>query len=86
MSKNTNETYDITGFVVEKAVKILLVICRIKHVKCDRINFSFRDFERQFMRRWYELMYDEFPYNTNSKMAESTDVSPAKIRYIVNKK
>lgn len=86
MSKNPNECYDITGFVVEKAVKILLIVCRIKRVKCDRINFSFRDFERQFMCRWYDLMYKEFPYDTNSKMAKSTDVSPRKIRYICNKK
>lgn len=81
-----NECYDITDLVVEKAVKILLVVCRMKHVKCDRINFSFREFERRFMCRWYELMWDEFPYEANSKMAKSTDVSPAKIRYTVNKK
>ena len=86
MHKNQNECYDITGIVVEKAVKILLIICRIKRVKCDRISFSFRDFEHQFMRQWYNMMYKEFPYDTNSKMAKSTDVSPAKIRYIVNKK
>ena len=86
MPKNPNETYDITGIVVEKAVKILLIVCRIKHVKCDRISFSFRDFERQFMSRWYDMMYKEFPYDTNSKMVLSTDISSRKIRYIVKKK
>jgi hypothetical protein len=30
------------------------------------------------------LMYKEFPYNHNSKMALSTDVSPRKIAYICN--
>lgn len=86
MSKNPNETYDITGIVVEKAVKILLIVCRIKRVKCDRISFSFRDFEHQFMRRWYDMMYKEFPYDANSKMVMSTDISSRKIRYVVKKK
>lgn len=85
MKQNVNENYDITDFVVEKAFKILLVVCRIKGVKCNRISFSFREFERKFIRKWSGLMYKEFPYDHNSKMAESTDVSPAKIRYICNK-
>ena len=85
MYRNENESYDITDIVVEKALKILLVVCRIKGVKCDKITFSFRDFERKFIRKWSDLMYKDFPFNYNSKMAESTDVSKAKIRYICNK-
>lgn len=84
MNRNEKETYDITDAVVEKALKILLVVCRIKGVKCDRISFSFRDFERKFIRRWSEMMYKEFPYNHCSKMVTSTDVSERKIRYICN--
>lgn len=84
MNPNEKETYDITDAVVEKALKILLVVCRIKGVKCDRISFSFRDFERKFLRRWSEMMYKEFPYNHSSKMVMSTDVSERKIRYICN--
>lgn len=84
MNRNENETYDITDAVVEKALKILLVVCRIKGVKCDRISFSFRDFERKFIRKWSDMMFKEFPYNHNSKMAISTDVSPRKIAYICN--
>ena len=84
MYRNENETYDITDAVVEKALKILLVVCRIKGVKCDKITFSFRDFERKFIRRWSELMFKEFPYNHSSKMVMSTDVSERKIRYICN--
>lgn len=85
MYRNENESYDITDIVVEKALKILLVVCRIKGVKCDKITFSFREFERKFIRRWSDLMFKEFPYNHNSKMAMSTDVSERKIRYICNK-
>lgn len=84
MYRNENETYDITDLVVEKALKIMLVVCRIKGVKCDSISFSFRDFERKFIRRWNDMMFKEFPYNHNSKMAMSTDVSERKIRYICN--
>ena len=84
MYRNENESYDITDIVVEKALKILLVVCRIKGVKCDKITFSFRDFERKFIRRWSELMFKEFPYNHSSKMVMSTDVSERKIRYICN--
>ena len=85
MAKFHIEYYDITDLVVDKAVKIMMVVCRIKKVKCDRISFSFREFERKFIRKWSDLMYKDFPYNHNSKMAESTDASPAKIRYICNK-
>lgn len=84
MNRNEKETYDITDVVVEKAFKILLIVCRIKGVKCDRISFSFRDFERKFVRKWKDLMYNEFPYDYNSKMAISTDISERKIRYICN--
>ena len=84
MKSNEYETYDITDIVVEKAFKILLVVCRIKGVKCDRVSFSFRDFERKFLRKWSALMFKEFPYDHNHKMTISTDVSAAKIRYICN--
>ena len=84
MYRKENETFDITDVVVEKAIKILLVVCRIKGVKCHRISFSFRDFERKFIRRWSDMMFKEFPYNHNSKMAISTDISERKIRYICN--
>lgn len=85
MYKSQNENYDITDIVVDKAIKIVLIFCRLKGVKCDRISFSFRQFERLFVRRWYELMYREFPYDTNSRLTKSTDLSSAKIRYLCNK-
>ena len=75
--KNEKENYDITDIVVEKAAKILLIVCRIKDVKCDLISFSFRRFERKFIQRWKELMYKDFPYNYRSKLENCTDLSPA---------
>ena len=86
MKSNEYETYDITDIVVEKAFKILLVVCRIKGVKCHRISFSFRSFERKFIIKWKELMYKEFPYNYSSKMVRSTDLSERSIRRICTKK
>ena len=86
MYKFENERYDITELAVEKTIKIILIICRIKGVKCDKIDFSFKRFERILIRRWNELMYKEFPYNYNSKMAKSTDLSASKIRDVCNKK
>ena len=86
MKSNEYETYDITDIVVEKAFKILLVICRIKGVKCDRISFSFRDFERKFILKWKALMYKEFPYEYSCKMVRSTDLSERTIRRISTKK
>ena len=83
--RNENENYDITEIVVEKAIKIMLIVCRIKGVTCDRISFSFRRFERRFIQRWKDLMYKEFPYDYNSRMAKSTDVCSRKIREICNK-
>ena len=85
MAKFHIEYYDITDLVVDKAVKIMMVVCRIKKVKCDKISFSFKRFEHNFIRRWHERMYKEFPYDHNSKMAMSTDVSSRKIRDITNK-
>ena len=83
--RNKNENYDITEIVVEKAIKIMLIVCRINGVTCDRISFSFRRFERRFIQRWKDLMYKEFPYDYNSRMSKSTDVCPRKIRDICNK-
>ena len=86
MAKFHNEYYDITDLVVDKAVKIMMVVCRIKKVKCDKISFSFKRFEHNFIRRWHERMYKEFPYDYNRKMAMSTDVSDRTISRIINKK
>ena len=84
--KNENETFDITEMVVEKAFKILLNTCRLKGVKCDKIDFSFKRFEHLFIRKWKDLMYNEFPYSYNSNMAKCTDISARKIRDICNKR
>ena len=79
MYKFENERYDITELVVAKALKILLIICRIKGVKCDKVDFSFKRFERLFIQGWKDLMFNDFPYNYRSKLKDSTDISAAKL-------
>ena len=79
MYKFENERYDITDLVVDKAIKILLIVCRIKGVKCDKIDFSFRRFEKLFIQRWKEIAYKDFPYNYRSKLEDSTDFGHDKL-------
>jgi len=62
--------------------KFLEAVDEIENV--DETLFEFKEFERLCIKGLYERFYKAFPYNANSKMARSTDVSPAKIRYIVN--
>lgn len=52
----------------------------------DDLIFEFKEFERLCIKGLYDRMYKQFPYNANSKMARSIDVSPRKIRDICNKK
>ena len=80
----TTETFDITPLMILIFFIIIYLICHIKHVKVSRIRFEYKQFERETIKGWSEMMYKEFPYNHNSKMAISTDVSSAKIRYICN--
>ena len=72
-------TKDLTPVMVEK---FLEAVDEIENV--DETLFEFKEFERLCIKGLYERFYKAFPYNANSKMARSTDVSPAKIRYIVN--
>ena len=85
MYKFENERYDITELVVEKAVKIMLVICRIKGVKCDKIDFSFRRFEKLFVQRWKDILYNDFPYNYRRKLEDSTDLGHDKLSKLFKK-
>ena len=79
MYKFENERYDITELVAAKAFKILLIVCRIKGVKCDKIDFSFRRFERLFIQSWKDLMYKDFPFNYRRKLEDSTDFGHDKL-------
>lgn len=73
------KTKDLTPKMVEVFLKS---VDELENV--DEVLIEFKQFERLCIKGLYDRMYKKFPYNANSKMAVSTDASPAKIRYIVN--
>ena len=75
------KTKDLTPYMVEEFIK---AIDQLESV--DDLIFEFKEFERLCIKGLYDRMYKQFPYNANSKMARSIDVSPRKIRDICNKK
>ncbi len=52
----------------------------------EQLLWESKEFQRHTIEKLYRVMYARHPYDANSKTALSTDVSPAKIRYIMNKK
>lgn len=51
----------------------------------EQLLWESKEFQRHSIEKIYRVMYARHPYDANSKTALSTDVSPAKIRYIMNK-
>ena len=84
--EETNETFDITPLMILIFFIIIYLIRYIKHVKVSRIRFEYKQFERETIQGWSDLMMSDHPYDYNTKMATSTDQSARKIRYIKNKK
>ena len=52
----------------------------------EQLLWESKEFQRHTIEKLYRVMYARHPYDANSKTALSSDVSPAKIRYIMNKK
>lgn len=51
----------------------------------EQLLWESKAFQRHTIEKIFRVMWKRHPYDANSKTALSTDVSPAKIRYIVNK-
>lgn len=51
----------------------------------EQLLWESKAFQRHTIEKIFRVMWNRHPYDANSKTALSTDVSPAKIRYIVNK-
>ena len=89
MSKSN---YDLTPVMCEIFDKMVDNFVLALDEKGDFINdpqqlvWESKEFQRHSIEKIYRAMYARQPYDANSKTALSTDVSPAKIRYIVNKK
>ena len=82
--EETYETFDITNAVVLAFFLIMAFVCIVKRVDVSHIRFEFRPFEKQTLSGWNDLMKLVRPYDYNSKMGRSTDVSERKIRYVAN--
>jgi hypothetical protein len=72
-------TKDLTPVMVEEFLK---TVDELENV--DELLFEFKQFERLCIKGLYDRIYKKHPYDANSKTAQIIDVSPAKIRYIVN--
>jgi len=84
--EETYETYDITPLMILIFFIIFYLIRLTKRVKASRIRFEYKQFERETLRGWSDIMKIDHPYDYNTKLDISTDKSPRTLRRICNKK
>ncbi len=83
--------YDLTPIMCEIFDKMVDDYVLALNEKGEYINdpvellWESKEFQRHSIEKLFRVMYARHPYDANSKTALITDVSPAKIRYIVNK-
>ena len=83
--------YDLTPIMFEIFDKMVDDYVLALNEKGEYINdpvellWESKEFQRHSIEKLFRVMYARHPYDANSKTALITDVSPAKIRYIVNK-
>ncbi len=86
MNERKEETYDITSLMILIFFIVIYLIRLTKHVKASRIRFEYKQFERETIQGWCDIMKRDHPYDYNTKLDISTDKSPATLRRIYNKK
>ena len=77
--------YDLTDLSVEDFLKRVDEYVLSGGDVAD-IVYSFRSYERACLKGMHKYFIKQHPYDYNAKMALSTDVSPATLRRIINKK
>jgi hypothetical protein len=92
MSKKCKITYDATM----DAVKYTLIQMKNFYLEHpmpqkddeeeDSVTFYFDIFIENVVKGWKDLEYVRHPFDFNRKMAEHSDISPATLRRIYNKK
>ena len=86
------QTYDITPVMCDIFDKMVDEFVNARNDKGEFLNdpeqllWESKAFQRHTIEKMFRVMWNRHPYDANSKTALSTDVSPAKIRYIMNKK
>ena len=80
------KTYDFTDIAVRDLLEKVDEYQAIEGNDIADILFEFRVFETRVIKGLQERFYKRYPYDFQRKMADCLDASPAKIRYICNKK
>ena len=87
----SKQTYDITPVMCDIFDKMVDEFMNARNEEGEFLNdpvqllWESKEFQRHSIEKLFRVMYTRHPYDANSKTALITDVSPAKIRYIVNK-
>ena len=87
----SKQTYDITPVMCDIFDKMVDDFVNARDDKGEFLNdpeqllWESKVFLKHSIEKIYHAMYARHPYDANSKTALSTDISPAKIRYIVKK-
>lgn len=89
MSKNCNETYDVTEDAVNDTLSRMKAFYDTHPVEKnpnDSVAFYEDRFFRLIVKGWKEMECTRHPYDYNHQMAAHSDKSPATLRRIYNKK
>lgn len=87
----SKQTYDITPVMCDIFDKMVDDFVNARDDKGELLNdpeqllWESKVFLKHSIEKIYRVIYARHPYDANSKTALSTDISPAKIRYIVKK-
>ena len=92
MSKNTQQTYDVTpdaiNYILTQKNNFYLThpMPENEGDPEDSVAIYFNVLSEEVIKGWKDLEYARHPYNYNRKMAEHSDRSPATLRSFYNKK
>ena len=86
MYKFKNKTCNLTDRMVERLLYEVDCYCEIPGNDIADVLMMFREFEHKSIKGLHKRFLKAYPYDYNAKMALSTDISPATLRRIINKK
>ena len=89
MSKNRNETYDVTEDAANDTLSRMKEFYA-KHPAAenqeDGVAINFGRYMELVVKGWKVIEYERHPYDYNRQMAKNSDRSPAALRNYYNKK
>ena len=87
MSKNCNETYDVTIDAAKDTILRMQAFYDAHPVTenpDDSVAIEFDFYMELVIKAWRDMEYQRHPYDYNSRMAEHCDKSPRTLRNIYN--